>query len=72
LVGFYHKLIFNTSKNEQVNKQQLISKVLEIDLGTTNSYVAVVEGGSPVVIANAEGFRTHHSIAGNTKSDEKL
>ncbi|CAN5472991.1 hypothetical protein BH10CYA1_BH10CYA1_49840 [soil metagenome] len=35
-----------------------MSKALGIDLGTTNSVVAVMEGGLPVVIANAEGFRT--------------
>jgi len=49
-----------------------MSKVLGIDLGTTNSCVAVVEGGSPVVVANAEGFRTTPSVVGYTKSDDQL
>ena len=49
-----------------------MSKVLGIDLGTTNSCVAVVEGGSPVVVANAEGFRTTPSVVGYTKSGDQL
>ena len=49
-----------------------MSKVLGIDLGTTNSCVAVVEGGSPVVVANAEGFRTTPSVVGYTRSDDQL
>ncbi len=49
-----------------------MSKVLGIDLGTTNSCVAVVEGGSPVLVANAEGFRTTPSVVSYTKSDDQL
>ena len=49
-----------------------MSKVLGIDLGTTNSCVAVVEGGSPVVVANAEGFRTTPSVVGYTKGGDQL
>ena len=49
-----------------------MSKVIGIDLGTTNSCVAVMEGGEPVVIANAEGARITPSVVGFSKSDERL
>lgn len=48
------------------------SKIIGIDLGTTNSVVAVMEGNDPVVIANAEGARTTPSVVGFTKSGERL
>src|SRR5438105_9023997 len=50
----------------------MADKVIGIDLGTTNSVVAVMEGGDPVVIPNAEGGRTTPSVVGFAKNGERL
>lgn len=49
-----------------------MSKIIGIDLGTTNSVVSVMEGTSPVVIPNSEGSRTTPSVVGFTKSGDRL
>jgi molecular chaperone DnaK len=54
------------------NNQGFMSKVLGIDLGTTNSCMAVIEGGEPNVLENSEGKRTTPSVVAFTKSGERL
>ena len=49
-----------------------MGKVIGIDLGTTNSCVAVLEGGEPVVISNREGFRTTPSVVAFSKDGERI
>src|SRR4026207_1976098 len=49
-----------------------MSKIIGIDLGTTNSVVAVMEGGEPLVIVNQEGGRTTPSVVGFSKEGERL
>jgi molecular chaperone DnaK len=50
----------------------IMSKVIGIDLGTTNSCVAVIEGDTPTVITNSEGYRTTPSVVAFTKNKERL
>src|SRR5438045_8899775 len=57
---------------QQKGNFQFMAKVLGIDLGTTNSCMAVMEGGDPVVLENSEGARTTPSIVAFTKSGERL
>ena len=52
-----------------MNKNDVI---VGIDLGTTNSAIAIVQGGEPIVISNSEGKRTTPSIVGFTKEDRKV
>ena len=61
-------IIFIISESEFL----IMSKIIGIDLGTTNSCVAVLEGGEPTVITNPEGGRTTPSIVGFSKNEERL
>ena len=62
--------MINTNNNN--SKRGSMGKVVGIDLGTTNSVVAAIEGGKPSVITNAEGLRTTPSIVAYTKKEELL
>ena len=49
-----------------------MAKILGIDLGTTNSCMAIIEGGEPLVLENSEGKRTTPSVVAFTKSGERI
>jgi molecular chaperone DnaK (HSP70) len=55
-----------------LGKFNIMSKILGIDLGTTNSCMAVMEGGEPVVLENSEGARTTPSVVAFSKTGERL
>ena len=71
-----HRLNFGTQIDIIVIKKRKINMakdvIIGIDLGTTNSCVAVVEGGEPIVISNSEGKRTTPSVVGFTDKDRKI
>lgn len=58
--------------NIQPQLYTIMSKILGIDLGTTNSCMSVMEGGEPVVLENSEGARTTPSVVAFTKSGERI
>jgi len=60
------------SYNKEYNKKNTMQKILGIDLGTTNSVVAVMEAGQPVVVPNSDGLRTTPSVVAYTKRGELL
>ena len=63
---------YNVGKNLKHKNKSIMAKVVGIDLGTTNSVLAAIEGGQPSVIINAEGLRTTPSIVAYTKKQELL
>ncbi len=68
----YGTSIANTKRIKKFKKGEKMSKIIGIDLGTTNSCVAVMEGNDPVVIPNSEGGRTTPSVVAFTKNNERL
>src|SRR6516225_12464394 len=75
-LNVYPEAVANGSQRPAVQDDHLgadsMSKIIGIDLGTTNSVVSVMQGGEPVVIPNQEGGRTTPSVVGITKTGERL
>src|ERR1043166_8753085 len=69
---YIHSYIATMTFGATSSRSKRMSKVIGIDLGTTNSVVAVMEGGEPTVIVNQEGGRTTPSVVGFTKDGERL
>ena len=65
-------LIIGALQPSSIRTRETMSKIIGIDLGTTNSVVAVMEGGEPVVITNPEGSRLTPSVVAFTKTGERL
>ena len=72
LSGRTSPLIASQGEGEQPGGMATMTKIIGIDLGTTNSVVAVMQGGEPVVIPNQEGTRTTPSVVAITKNGERL
>ena len=65
-------LCVSTVHLHQDERKQAMGKIIGIDLGTTNSAMAVLEGGEPTIIVNSEGDRTTPSVVGFRKDGERV
>jgi molecular chaperone DnaK len=65
-------LLFHNNLESKKERKRIMSKIIGIDLGTTNSVVSVLEGGKPTVITSSEGSRLVPSVVGFAKSGERL
>src|SRR4029079_12972241 len=68
----YHRYSVSAHIENEGEEEEMPRKVIGIDLGTTNSVVAVMEGGQPAVIVNQEGSRITPSVVGLAKDGERL
>src|SRR5499433_1752548 len=72
LHSYYPYTCFSFCELEELGDKRMPNKVIGIDLGTTNSVVAVMEGGEPTVIVNQEGSRLTPSVVALAKDGERL